>query len=419
MLKNSLLVTSLLCLYSFSRAQNAFSVAQKAADKQPENYLAPIKALHDMKVDKADSDFYYQAMMTYYSFLGDYRKTMYYSDSRFKDEIKKEKIDCDTAFVKSHRFVNAAQYIITQAKRQQVVMINEAHHIAYHRAFVLLMLKDFYKAGYRYLALETLDDSLINQKKYPDYHTGYYTSEPLYSEMLRETMKIGFKIVQYEPVQDCDNKGNDSNYCNRFRDSLMAINLTRFLKRNTKGKLLVYAGYGHIYEGDNTGWKRMAEYFTQFTKIDPFTIDLTQQIEHYYPQLENKEFTAVNKLKRIKEPVIALQNNQPWHKGFVDATVIFPRYLAKTGRPSFYNINGSRELYNLNALHLKPGQFVQAFYIGEKSGNRVPADQLVTNKQNNSLCLFNGDYSLEIKDNKGRLIRKTIISTRARATNKL
>ncbi|MDN5288401.1 MAG: hypothetical protein JWR38_4675 [Mucilaginibacter sp.] len=417
MLKNNLLVILILCFYSFSMAQtsgqNAFSTAQNAVDKQPENYLAPIKALRGMRVEKADSDFYYQAMMTYYSFLGDYQKLLYYNDSRFRDEIKKEKIDYDTAFVKSHTFVNAAQYIIAEAKKQQVVMINEAHHIPYHRAFVLLMLKDFYAAGYHYLALETLDDSLINQKKYPDYHTGYYTVEPLYGEMLREAMKLGFKLVPYEALEECDNKGSDPNYCNRFRDSLMAINLTRFLKKNTQGKLLVYAGYGHIHEGSDDGWKTMAQYFKEFTKIDPFTIDLTRQIEHYYPQLESKEFTAVNRLKKIKEPVIALQNNKPWHGNFVDATVIFPRYLTKGGgRPSFYSINGSRIFYSLNALHLKPGQFVQAFYSNESPGNRIPADQLVIGKQSNGLYLFNGNYNLEIKNDNGHLIRKTTIAVK-------
>jgi hypothetical protein len=412
MLKKTLLIILFLCFYSLSRAQSIFLLPQKVMEKHPENYLAPIRALHAVEVNKNDSDFYYQAMMTYYSFLGDYPKLLYYSDSRFKEEIKKEKIEYDTTFVKSHSFVNAAQYIITQARQQQVVMINEAHHIPYHRVFVLLMLKDFYKAGYRYLALETLDDSLINRKKYPDYNTGYYTREPLYGEMLREAMKIGFKLVQYEPIQDCDNKGSDPNYCNRFRDSLMAINLAHFLKKNKQGKLLVYAGYGHIYEDNDSGWKGMAQYFKQFTMIDPFTIDLTREIEHFYPQLENKEFVAVNKFKKIKEPVIALQSNKPWHDNHVDAIVIFPRYLTKgKARSSFYSIDGRRKIYNLSSLHLKPGQFVQAFYANEKAGKRVPADQVVIRKQNNDLYLFSGTYSLEIKDNKGHLVHKIKINT--------
>jgi hypothetical protein len=33
--------------------------------------------------------------------------------------------------------------------------------------------------------------------------------------------------------------------------------------------------------------------------------------------------------------------------------------------------------YSLNKFHIKPGQFVQAFYNNEKSGNRPPTDQLV------------------------------------------
>jgi len=419
-MKGLLFLLFLLFFFNLSIAQtpgqDPFATARDVMDKQPENYLAPLKAIKNLKIDSADFsslNMWQQAMMTYYSFLGDYKDLLFYSDSRYK--YNTQKVVYDTAFVKGHEFVNAADYISAQAGLHQVTMINEAHHLPFHRAFVLPMLKSFYKAGYRYLAIETLNnppnkDTLINQKKYPDYNTGYYTVEPLFAEMLREAIKLNFKLIAYEANKRCDHKSSDPGYCQRFRDSLMAISLTAIIKSDPKAKILVYAGYAHINERTDNSWKKMAQYFREFTGIDPFTVDLTKQIEHLYPQYEEKEFIAVNKFKPIQQPVIAMKANRPWHGEFVDATVIFPVYSVKGKRPSFYSINGSRKVYNLNNLHFKPGQLVQAFYSNETPSNRIPADQLVIGNDSNSLYLFKGKYILAIKSSDGLLIKEYIIN---------
>lgn len=394
-----------------SPAQNSFDTAMSVTNKQPENYLAPIRLLHTIKADTTDRmgmSTWYQAMMTYYSFLGDYKNLLYYSDSRFGEEIKKEKVVYDTAFVKQHRFVSAVDYITEQAKHQRVVMINEAHHLPYHRALVLEMLKSFYQSGYHTLAIETLNDSLINQKAYPDYHTGYYSREPLFGELLRQAKALGFKLVGYEPTEECDHKSNAPNYCNSFRDSLMARNLKNILDEEPGRKLLVFAGYDHVHEGNSNGWKKMAEYFRQFTGIDPLTIDQTRQVEHLYPQLDEKEFISVNTLLHIGVPVVAIKDHKPWHGKFVDISVIFPQYLKEGRRPSFYSIAGMRKRYNLQYLHLKPGQFVQAFYANEKPGTRIPADQLIIGNADKYLYLKSGKYKLTIKDSEGKLLRESL-----------
>lgn len=390
-------------------AQNSFKIAIDIMDKQPENYLAPLNAIKKIKIDTAEKrglNTWLQAMMTYYSFLEDYPHLLFYSDYRFKDQINTEKVVYDTAFVRQHTLINASDYITTRAKLSQVTMINEAHHLPYHRALMLSMLKRFYDGGYRYLAIEALEDSLINRKKYPDYDAGYYIHEPLFGELLRQAKKIGFIMISYDPEEDCDQKSEDPNYCNRFRDSLMAVNLVRVLNKDPKAKMLVYAGYDHIHEGSVNSWKKMAQYFKEFSGIDPFTVDLTQQVQHLYPQLEEKEFISINKFKHIQQPVIALRGNKAWHGKYVDATVIFPIYNIKNKRSTLLSIAGLRKPYNLSIFQLKPNQLVQAFYSYEKPGNRIPADQLLINNGNNVLFLFKGKYVLEIKNSKGMLIKR-------------
>ncbi|MEO6630245.1 MAG: hypothetical protein ABIN13_00945, partial [Mucilaginibacter sp.] len=262
---------------------------------------------------------------------------------------------------------------------------------------------------YRYMAIETLDDTLINQKQYLDYNTGTYTIEPIFGEMVREALRLHFKLVAYESIADCDNKTKDPNYCSRFRDSVMARNLNKIFKADPKARLLVYAGYDHIHEGSEDSWKKMAQFFTEQTGINPFTIETTRQVEHLDPQLNPKEFAAVNNLNHITKPVIALGDSGAWHGQFVDATVIFPRYLVKGKRPVYNSIGGLRKPYSLSGMHLKPGQFIQAFYANEKPGKRIPADQFVVGDEESVLYLFKGQYSLEIKDGDGILLEKKAI----------
>src|ERR1700761_1746202 len=98
---------------------NPFDTAIHVMDKHPENYLLPVKALENTKPDTSDQmgyGYWLQAAMTYESFLGDYEKTLYYSDARYGDPSER-KVICDTAFVKTHTLVNAADYITAQAKQ--------------------------------------------------------------------------------------------------------------------------------------------------------------------------------------------------------------------------------------------------------------------------------------------------------------
>ncbi|MDV6217204.1 hypothetical protein R1T15_22005 [Mucilaginibacter sp. L3T2-6] len=394
---------------------NPVDTAIHVMDKQPENYLLPVKALEGGRPDTSDLlgyNYWLQAAMTYESFLGDYEKALFYADARYGNRPPTGKIVCDTAFVKTHSLVNASDYIIAQARQKQVVMINEAHHLPFHRAFVLPMLKRFYDAGYRYLAIETLGDSTINQKTYPDYQTGYYTHEPLFGELIREALRLHFKLIKYESEAQCDGKGKDSQYCNRFRDSMMAVNLSKIIKTAPNAKILVYAGYDHIHEGSENGWKKMAQFFKGFTGIDPFTVEMTRQVEHLYPQHNAGEFNAVNILKHITAPVIAIQNNQPWHGDFVDATVIFPKYIKMGKRPYFYSVGGMRKRYDLAEINVKNGDYIQAFYTNEKPGNRIPADQLVAGEGERCLYLFKGNYTIEVKDSAGSLLRKSVVAIR-------
>ncbi len=395
-------------LFAQHSAKESFSVAMAAGDSLPENYEAPLQVLRGIPVDHQDpfgKSMWLQAMMTYHSFAGNYDSTLYYADARYGVNLDTLSIRMDTSFMLTYQAVDAAEYLTRLASRHQVTMLNEAHHIPSHRAFLIGLLKGFKDAGYRYLAIETLQDSLINQSRNVGYHTGYYSREPLFAEAIRYALKMGYQLVPYESQIECDNAKSDRNYCNSFRDSVMAVNLSKVMIDDPTAKMLVFAGYDHIHKGNANGWKKMAEYFQDITGIEPLSVDQAIHSEHYYPQFDTKEFSAVNQSLNILRPVVAVKGADIWHGRFVDVSVIHPHYRKdRTRRPFFYELNGLRKSFDLSSLALGEGRIVQAYYENEAPGKRIPADQIGGAEVNRVLYLFPGRYELVIKSPDGKLL---------------
>lgn len=416
------------------KPEEAFRLASEAHEANPDNYRAPLAAIRSIPTP-AESDpmkgIYYQAMATYHAFAGSYDSALYYFDKPYAAMLKKSNgKGTDEAFVKASEFKNALAALSKSFETEQVVMLNEAHHNPAHRAFALNLLNDLYKQGFRHLALETLeslDTAQLSKRSYPVQETGFYQREPLFGELIRQAIKKGFSLIAYEARQECTPpSGNDSFYCNRFRDSLQAVNLARWVKKNPGEKLFVYAGYDHIHEQPNKEWKHMAEFFNEFTGLDPFTIDQVQMSERSIQQLEDPRYRALIKLKNIQSPVVALADDTLWsHTSKVDVTVFHPRYLQKTGpmprfaskadRPDFYLLHNNRKpvllsnnskIQRFSSEALPEGtSMIMAFYQNE-SGNRIPADVVELKKEQAEaiLFLYPATYDLIYLNKEGQLL---------------
>src|SRR5690606_5251139 len=128
------------------------------------------------KIEKDTVAWKYQTGATEFSFTGRYLDVLKVWD---KNGVRKPITNREDSlyFVRSKK-VNARHYIIQQSKDARITIINEAHHIASHRTFTRSLLQGLYDNGYRYLGLEALFDSVINDRNYPTIESGYYTSEP-------------------------------------------------------------------------------------------------------------------------------------------------------------------------------------------------------------------------------------------------
>jgi hypothetical protein len=79
-------------------------------NRQPENYLAPVKALENTKPDAKDRvnmNLWLQDIMVYESFLGNYQQVLYHSNEWLGHGRVTGTVNMDTAFVKHHTLVNA------------------------------------------------------------------------------------------------------------------------------------------------------------------------------------------------------------------------------------------------------------------------------------------------------------------------
>lgn len=68
--------------------------------------------------------------------------------------------------------------IVEAARDRQIVILNEAHHVARHRAFALLLARELRTLGFEYLACETfsstVDIAAMQPRKYPLRRDGAY-----------------------------------------------------------------------------------------------------------------------------------------------------------------------------------------------------------------------------------------------------
>ncbi|MFU1857340.1 hypothetical protein ACK8HY_10005 [Sphingobacterium sp. NGMCC 1.201703] len=378
-----------------------FALHDQIANNHPENYQFVVQELNKLAVDSMEDrakPLFYQLLSSHHAALGDYERSRFYWDQQYAQWISEYKITYDTIFYKQHQFVDAKNYILQRSKREQVVMINEAHNIPYHRAFVLQLLKGYRQLGFKYLAIETLLDDSINTTQQVTDTTGFYSREPLFAEMIREALQQHFVLIKYE--------ADENTATPRMRDSLQAANLASVLKNDPDAKILVYAGYDHIQEETQNKWKKMAHFFREMTNIDPLTISQSKHIEQYHPELETAEFRTVHKFGSFNDPVVALKNDTAWHDKFVDISIFYPRYLVPDKRPTYLTVGGLRKAVTLRTRKKEQGLFVQAFYANEKTGHRIPADQIFIKKPAEQLYLRPGKYMLEFKNSNDKIVKK-------------
>ncbi|WP_266156803.1 hypothetical protein [Dyella silvatica] len=302
--------------------------------------------------------------------------------------------------------VDAVEAIAKLAADRRLVMVNEAHHDAHTRVLTLELLPRLRALGFNYFAVEALDakDTALTQRGYPVLSSGSeYLHEPIYGELVREAIKLGFVIVPYE----------SDTMTTAGREASQADNLyQRVFMHDPKARLLVHAGYAHIDKdigsfGDSI--QPMAMHLKQLSGIDPLSIDQTQ-LRDVGPMRGDTVYRSLIASFQPKGPTVLLNRatGNAWsaQSSVYDISVLLPP-AGHHRRPAWLGLDGQRRTHTIST-DLCSGHFpcvVDAHYANE-SDQGIPADRctLLDPDSTGVLYLRPGDYRLRSSSDDGRVL---------------
>jgi hypothetical protein len=280
----------------------------RAAPATPRNLLGEMRALRGElarygylvaampKLSKADQPLAQQLLAATEAELGLYSEAI-------RDFPLRTRLPDHLALPKAADWhgVDALDAIAALARDRRIVMVNEAHHDAHTRTLTLDLLPRLRAMGFTHFAAEALDgrDAGLVKRGYPVKRSGSeYLHEPLYGDIVREAIRLGYIIVPY----DADGTPQE-------REDGQAKNLyERVFAKNPRAKLFVHAGYAHIDKqlGRLGPVRPMAMQLGRLSGIEALSIDQTD-IREENPRSEELAYLAflhaLRKFETIVQPI--------------------------------------------------------------------------------------------------------------------
>lgn len=321
---------------------------------KPINYLSGLELLNTyesvFKGTQLES-FFQQVKSGFYTQIGKSKqaKEIY----KFQDSNRKT-IDLKKYYINK----NVKEVVLKRADNRQMVMINENHVYPEHRVFTTSLLEGLYKNGYRYLALEDLSAKQVkdlNERVYPKEIDGLYINEVMYAQMVRTAREIGFTLVAYD-----DNMAWDISE----RDSIGASELKKVFKKDTRAKVVVHCGFGHIDITKNV----LAKFVKRDIGITPLIINQVN-----YLDVEN----ILDKL------VIVTPKNENDSDAYLfpaDIQVVHPDYDMANDRAEYLFMNNRVEKSIDLSKIKRDGQIILEIRVKGEDELAVPLDKIVIDK---------------------------------------
>ena len=359
------------------------------------------KILYIEKMYKESSvgalDILAQNLSDSYSFVGDYSRSLEMEDSRGIG------VSPATINLNNSQVMDAVDVITTMARERQIVMVNEAHHIPQHRVLTYRLLKGLWDAGYRYLALETLVHEYHDyvHESYIEEKAGYYTREPLYSNLVLMAKKIGYELVAYD--------SNAGSINARETEAAEAI-LSQLDFSSNETKVLVHVGWGHINE---ISW--LAGKLKQMSGIDPLTINQTEFRERSEEKFESSLYGEVVNFaeeEKFDAPFVIMSDNKLWVSSpeKYDINVFWPRTVQKMGRPEWVSLG--RDSIPISDHWCAEDYPCLVQVLKNDLDDVVPSDAVLLRSKGEAKSIYFNDTSdrVVIKNASGTVIYKEVIS---------
>ncbi len=404
---------------SRSRVQNpsagAFDAVQRAFQQMAKGqYLVAIGELESAYGSGNQADHWYvgQFLGMAYSFVGQYDQAAYTFDTAVPPSLPAAAVDPGLLSASSEDALSA---IGREARGRQIVILNEAHHEPRCRAFALQLARELRKQGFEYFAAETFNSQIFEswQAGYPMQGSGRYLADPVFGDLVRQAIKLGFKPMNYE--SETPRQPGDATGSQEHREIEQAQNLiNRILKPHSSARIFIYCGYAHATKewqksDDGREVAYMAARLKRSTGIDPLTIDQSQQFSHPLRDPESAEFRMATD-KWFRNPLVFRLRSGAWGvfgpdwKGNVDMQIFHPRDRDVDGRPAWLAMAGYRKRLRVPLpAHNTRRLLVQAFVASEPR-DEIPMDQVVAypGRRAAILMLPTGSYRIVTQDDAGR-----------------
>jgi hypothetical protein len=337
-------------------------------------------------------------LATVYSFQGDYlAATRVFPASLDKHAASEAALPDPRTFVAR----DAAEVIAAAAASRRIVIVNEAHHAAETRWLPLALLPRLRALGYRYLALEALSEegADVARRGYVTRESGSYTNEPIYAEMVRAALRLGFRLVPYDD--------SDPTHGDALREATQADNLrSRVFRADPGAKVIVLAGYRHASKNDDADrGGSLATRLQRMTGLEPLSVDQTALL----PGVGNAYPTLWRAFKPTVPTALVARDDVPWSLSpeHYDVTVLLPGAVERHGRPTWLSLGGLRSAYPI-AGESCANDFpcvVEARHAGD-GDDAIPADRFVLRsvRDRAELYLAPGEYRLSAFDDGHRRI---------------
>lgn len=291
--------------------------------------IARRKFYNECSSDPSTHNICAQLVRDHYSFLGDYHSVLQFDSTDDSEESMPKFNDIN--------LIPAAKHITEQAASYQAVIINEAHHIAKHRALTYSLLESLYDQGYRYFAAEAFTSEISNLNSLVKEKHGYYVVEPIFTNLVYRALEIGYELIPYD-------YSSSKEHSNLKRDELAAKRIqTQVYDRDKDAKVLIHVGYGHnTYQED-----RLAYILNKKHKKKILTIDQTKIDERFKEELQHPLYNLMSNSKEASiEPFIVQLDSEPFSYDTRDLSVFWPKSEYKLQRPEWARLYRSEKYLN-------------------------------------------------------------------------
>jgi hypothetical protein len=319
--------------------------------------------------------------------------------------------------------MDALEAIVSEAKSHRVVIVNEAHHVPQHRAFIQRVVLALAKEGFTYYAAETFspDTPRLAARGYPALKDGFYLADPVFGDVIRQALHAGYRPVAYEMTSP-RGKGDDADRVNARETEQCQHLVERIFSQDPSAKVLLHVGYSHATEdwrklddGREMAW--LAARLKRATGIDPLTVDQTEMMERDTEETSPALWRYARKQGWLTQSVVFRRADGSYftggdYAGKMDMQVFHPPTTLVDGRPSWLAMNGYREPVDIPAEWLPKSArvLVQAF-VASEGDDAVPMDQVVLRAGEPApvLMLPAGSYRLVLQgEDGGELARQAL-----------